>query len=52
MYSRNSKGSKTNLCGTLQVIFEMLNAKPLIDTNYFQPGKYDLNHLLGNPRIP
>ena len=62
MYIRKSKGPKTDPCGTLHVILEVLDSKPLIDTNCLRFDKYDSNHLfeniqtihlfVSNPRIP
>ena len=49
MYSRNSKGPKTDPCGTLQVI---VDAKPLIDTNYLQSAEFYSNHLFADLQIP
>ena len=42
MYSRNKKGPKTDPCGTPQVILEILDAKPLIDTNCLRSANYEL----------
>ena len=52
MHIRKSKGPKTDLCGTPHVILEVIDSKPLIDTNYLRFAKYDSNHLFANPRVP
>ena len=52
MYIRKSEGPKTDPCGTPHVILEVLDSKPLIDTNCLRFVKYDSNYLLANPRIP
>ena len=52
MYIRKSKDPKTDPCGTPHVILEVLDSKPLIDTNCLRFAKYDSNHLFANPRIP
>ena len=52
MYSKKSKGPKTDPCGTFSVILEVFDAKPLIDTNCLWFAKYDSNHLFANPHIP
>ena len=51
MYIRKSKDPKTDPCGTPHVILEVLDSKPLIDTNCLRFAKYDSNHLFANPRI-
>ena len=52
IYSGKSKGPKTNPCGKPDVIHEVLDAKPLVDTNCLRFAKYDSSHLFVNPRIP
>ena len=59
MYIRKSKGPKTDPCGTPHVILEVLDSKPLIDTNCLWFAKYASNHLFANiflnslmPHIP
>ena len=52
MYIRKSKDPKTDPCGTPHVIPEVLDSKPLIDTNCLRFAKYYSNHLFTNPRIP
>ena len=52
MYIRETKVPKTELCGTPHVIIGVLDAKPLIDTNYLPFAKYDSIHLFANPCIP
>ena len=52
MYSKKSKGPKTDPCGTRHVILEVLDAKPLTDTNCLHFAKYNSNHLFINLRIP
>ena len=41
MYSKSSKGLKTDPCGTPQVILEVFDAKPLADTD-----AYDLLNMI------
>ena len=48
MYSRKSKGAKIDPCDTPHLILEVLDAKPLIETNCLWFAKYDLNHLFAN----
>ena len=52
MYIRKSNSCKTGPSGTPHVILEVLDAKPLIDTNCLRFAKYDSNHLLFTPSIP
>ena len=52
MYRRNSKGLKTDPCGSPQVILEIRDAKPLIGINSLRSTKHDSNRLFSNPRIP
>ena len=40
MSHRNRKGPKTDPCGTPQVILEILDAKPFIDTNCLRSVEY------------
>ena len=49
MYIRKSKSPNIDPCGTLHVILEVLDAKPLTDTNCLRFAKYDSNHLFANP---
>ena len=52
IYSRKSKGFKTDPCGIPHVLLEVLDAKPLTDTNCLRFAKYHSNHLFVNSRIP
>ena len=51
MYIRKGQGPKTDPCGTPDVIFELLDSKPLIGTNCLRFAKYDSDHLFANPLI-
>ena len=53
MWSRKRKGVKADPCGMPHVVqVEVLDAKPLIDTNCLQFAKYDANYLFANALIP
>ena len=52
MHIRKIKDPKKDPCGTPHVILEVLDSKPLIDTNCLQFAKYDSNHLFANAHIP
>ena len=52
MYIRKSKGPETDPCGTPHIIFKVLDATPLIETNCLWFAKYGSNYLFANPRIP
>ena len=41
MYIRKNKSPKTDSCGTLHVVLELLDSKPSIDTNCLRFAKYD-----------
>ena len=45
MYIRKSNSPKTGPSGTPHVILEVLDAKPLIDTNCLQFAEFYSNHL-------
>ena len=49
--NRSSKDSKTDRCGTPQVILEILDAKLFIGKNCLRSVKYDSNIFFANPRI-
>ena len=45
---RESKGPKTDPCGTPQVTHEVLDTKPLIETNCVWFARFDSNHWFAN----